>query len=239
MISASYQVFDQDVNRQTSYQYTSQERFSAVVSNARISAAVEKWLPKKTKTLIDVGCGDGTYTHQLQTSRPKLQITGFDPAARAIKRAQKYYPKIHFAVADLLRESQLRKLFPKPAEVAVVRGVIHHLPNPELGIKNTCLLARRIIVIEPNGHNPILKIIEKLSPYHREHQEQSYSSQQLEKWFVAAGAELQSQQFIGFVPFFCPEWFARVIYTFQPSLERIPGLARVFGAQVVQVYKVK
>jgi hypothetical protein len=90
-----------------------------------------------------------------------------------------------------------------------------------------------LLIIEPNGNNPILKLIEKMSPYHREHEERSFSSRTLARWCREAGCPATSISFIGFVPFFFPTLPAKIIHFFQPFLERVPLLCRFFGAQVV------
>jgi hypothetical protein len=45
----------------------------------------------------------------------------------------------------------------------------------EKAIQIICNIADEIIVAEPNGYNPVLKIMEKVSPYHIQHEEKSYA----------------------------------------------------------------
>jgi 2-polyprenyl-3-methyl-5-hydroxy-6-metoxy-1,4-benzoquinol methylase len=203
-----------------------------VVANKRISDEFVHLMPSGVTSLIDVGCGDGVYTIELATLFPEIHVDGFDPADDAISVALDRNTKANFFVADLLNENELPN---KKYDMAVVRGVLHHLPTPrqEEALRNCAKFADRMMIMEPNGNNPILKVIEKVSPYHKAHQEQSFRSAVLQKWCENAGWKVEELRYIGFVPFFCPTLLAKVIYFFQPFLERIPYVRDVFGAQII------
>ncbi|MEZ4901482.1 MAG: hypothetical protein R2822_06830 [Spirosomataceae bacterium] len=59
--------------------------------------------------------------------------------------------------------------------------------------------------MEPNGNNPILKLIEKTSKYHIEHEEQSFIEFSLKKWIKNAGGKVTNWSYVGYVPFFFPD----------------------------------
>lgn len=224
--------FNADVAENGGYRYTSNAPYSSVVSNQRITDETVRVITQlsNVKSVIDIGCGDGTYTADLKTNLPQVAFTGFDPAAQAIDLAAKKYPQCKFLVGDVLNPDT----FPKEKyDVAVIRGVIHHLPTQSDAIKYAKLLSNRILIIEPNGNNPILKWIEKNSEYHVQHEEQSFTSDFLQNICKEHGMKIRSLSFIGFVPFFFPEIPARIIYFFQPLLEKIPLLGKYFGAQTV------
>lgn len=224
--------FNSDVLANEGYRYTSNAPYSSVVSNKRITDETEKLLRNISglKTVIDIGCGDGTYTAELKQRLPNVEFTGFDPASEAIGLAQKKYPECAYIVGNVLNAST----FPaKKYDVAIIRGVIHHLPTQSEAVKNAALLSNRVIIIEPNGNNPILKWIEKNSEYHVQHEEQSFSSSFLQSICTENGLKVKYLSFIGFVPFFFPEFPSKVIYFFQPLLEKVPFLGRYFGAQTV------
>jgi hypothetical protein len=101
------------------------------------------------------------------------------------------------------------------------------------------VLSDRLLIMEPNGNNPILKVIEKLSPYHRQHEERSFSSRTLKKWCEEAGYDVEQLNFIGFVPFFFPTLLTKVIYFFQPFMEKIYPLKKYFGAQIILLCRKK
>lgn len=85
-------------------------------------------------------------------------------------------------------------------------------------------LATEVIIHEPNGNNLGLKIIEKASPYHREHAEKSYFPGQIKRWIEKAGGRVTRCRFAGFVPMFCPTWLARVTKAIEPLVETVPLL---------------
>ncbi len=229
-------VFEQDVLENEGYRYTTNAGFSSVVANRRMTEATLKWLGPECQQVLDAGCGDGAHTHELKVARPNLQIAGYDAAEVAIKLAADRYQDIDFLVADMLRP----ETFPnRTFDTVIIRGVLHHLSDPATALKHCVRLSDRVIVIEPNGNNPILKVIEKVSRYHREHEEKSYYSATLRRWCREAGYSVVAMEFIGFVPMFCPTLFAKLIYFFQPMLERVPLLGRFLGAQIVLVCEKK
>ena len=95
-------------------------------------------------------------------------------------------------------------------------------------------MANEIIVVEPNGYNPILKIIEMVSPYHRKHEEKSYSPRKLDRWFENHGGRIEWSGYIGLVPVFCPDLLARSCKALEPFVERTPVLNRFCCAQYLQ-----
>lgn len=222
--------FNADVLANDGYRYTTNAPYSARVANRRINEAILEFIPRGCATVVDIGCGDGTYTEALREALPDKRFTGLEAAAEAVAVARRKYPSIEFAVFDLLDPST----FPRRRyDVGVIRGVIHHLPDQAAGIRNCALLTDRLVMMEPNGHNPVLKWLEKHSRYHIEHEEQSFTLRQLRNWCEDAGYRVMRTRVVGFVPFFFPEPLARLIHFFQPALESIPPLCKWLGAQII------
>src|SRR3989344_650064 len=224
--------FNQDVAENRGYKYTTNAPYSSVVANDRLTKATIDKIPSGKISIIDIGCGDGTYTNEIKIGRPNSNICGFDPAVSATELAKKSYPEIDFFVSDILKKESLPD---KKFDLAILRGVLHHVRDQEVALRNTALIADKVLILEPNGNNPILKIIEKLSPYHRAHEEQSFSSIQWRTWCRNTGWEIESLEYVGFVPFFFPTGPAKVIHFFQPMLEKIPFLNKYFSAVLVFV----
>ena len=88
-----------------------------------------------------------------------------------------------------------------------------------------------MVILEPNGLNPGLKVLEKVSRYHREHHERSYSRRKLRGWVEAAGGHVTSDRFAVFVPIFSPEWLAKAMKALEPAVEATPGV-RALGCSV-------
>jgi SAM-dependent methyltransferase len=229
--------FNADVKANDGYVYTTNAPYSSIVANRRMTdatVAVFTGLAAGAATAIDIGCGDGTYTRDLKARLPSVAFTGFDPAAEAVAAARRKFPGIEYVVGDLLDPATFpRRRF----DVGIVRGVIHHLPDAALGIANATRLSDRIVLIEPNGNNPILKWLERNSRYHLDHEEQSFTDRQLADWCRKSGYTVTGIDYIGFVPFFFPVLPARLIHFLQPWLERIGPLKKYFGAQIVIVYE--
>jgi SAM-dependent methyltransferase len=226
--------FNNDVVNNQGYKYTSNAPYSSIVANERMTRATLENLDGGVKSLIDIGCGDGTYTAEIKKAFPKMRIEGTDPADKAVKLAGKKYGNIRFFVSNILD----RKTFTSKAskyDAAVLRGVLHHLSDPELAIKNSISLSEKLIIMEPNGNNFIIKLIEKISKYHVEHEERSFTTGALVKFCEAAGAKVDKIYNIGYVPFFFPEALSRMIYFLQPFLEKVPVVNFFFTAQIIVV----
>jgi tRNA(Ile2) C34 agmatinyltransferase TiaS len=112
--------------------------------------------------------------------------------------------------------------------------VLHHMDHPEDGVAEALRVAHKIIIVEPNGWNPVLKVIEKTSKYHIEHGERSFTSRLIESWCTSQGARVTHRTWAGLVPFFCPEPFARFLKTIEPVVEKIP-VARQLSCAVFAV----
>jgi SAM-dependent methyltransferase len=223
-------VFDSDVRDNEGYRYTTSASYSSIVANRRMTDATLQHIATTAKRVLDAGCGDGTYANDIKRERSSLEIVGFDPASEAVRVARSRYPDIEFVVGDVLRA----ETFPEGKfDLIILRGVLHHVLDPAEAIRQCAARADALLIIEPNGNNPILKLIEKVSPYHREHEERSFSSRTLARWCREARCPATSISFIGFVPFFFPTLPAKIIHFFQPFLERVPLLCRFFGAQVI------
>lgn len=226
------QAFNQDVLDQGGYQYSLGQSYSTTVANERLTAATLKRIGPGIRKVLDLGCGDGAYTGALAAALPHVHFVGIDAAQEAITTAKRRYPSVDFRVGDAHVLSTLpRERF----DLAIARGVLHHLSEPQKAIQNLLALADEVLIIEPNGNNPILKVIEKVSPYHREHEEQSFSSLRLKRWCRKNGGEIKELDYVGFVPFFFPTIPARIIHAAQPLLEKIPLVRHFLSGQIVIV----
>lgn len=224
--------FNADVSVNEGYMYTNTDRLSCKYSNGRVSDAVRSMCGDlRGKKVIDIGCGDGLFTRELVDLGP-ASIMGVDASAGAIDVAQKKnadVPVMKFAVMDVY------DLPPgKQYDVAIVRGMLHHLYDVEKAIAAICNTAKEVIVVEPNGYNPVLKIIEKVSPYHVAHEEKSYAPHNLDKWFKNNGGKIVASTYIGLVPIFSPDWLAKTCKFFEPLVENFPLFRKIACGQYVQ-----
>jgi len=224
--------FNRDVSAHQGYVYARADRLSCRISNARMSEAIAELADLHGKTVVDVGCGDGSYTYEL-LQMGASSVVGIDAAEGAIRLARERYahvPAMTFETCDIY------SLVAPPAryQVAVLRGVLHHLYQVEKAIENVCRLADTIIVVEPNGNNPILKIIEQTSRYHIAHEEKSFPPRYLDQLFKRQGGEVMQSKYIGLVPMFCPDWMAKALKQVEPFVESLALIRALCCGQYVQ-----
>ena len=229
--------FDIDVSMNGGYLYTTQARLSSRVANQRLTLATLETVNLGGKKVIDVGCGDGVYTYELyKKTRPK-KMYGVDSSRKAVKIAGKifnHYKNLKFSHADLYDLAKKRENF----DIALVRGVIHHVDHPEKAIQSIAKVTSEILILEPNGYNPLLKIIEKISPCHRFHKEKSYQPKKIRYWLKQAGFTVQKDKFISIIPFFFPDTFTYLLKPYESLIENIPYLRNFLcGVYVVHAKK--
>lgn len=223
--------FNRDVDGHGAYRYTDPARRSCVHANERFTRAVLEGASLEGKRVVDVGCGDGTYTEALLTRGRAASVLGIDPAGSAIERARAAYGDaegLSFrqgVAADLASAGER-------LDLAVVRGVIHHVARPQEEIAAILTVAEQAFFLEPNGWNPVLKAIERLSPYHRDHRERSYVLERYRGWIAAAGGRVERSFFLGLVPMFSPDWLVAVGSALEPTVERVPLVRRFVCGQV-------
>ncbi|MDH4981863.1 class I SAM-dependent methyltransferase [Hyphomicrobium sp. D-2] len=217
--------FDRDVETLGSYVYTQGTQLSNIVAVARQSRAVAEALDFSGADVIDIGCGDGAATVVLYDQTHPKRIVGIDPAANAIAAADKRVGdrNIQFAA-----ESAYRLPFPDQSfDIAHLRGVLHHMDEPERAVAEAARVARTVLVLEPNGYNPALKLIEKTSSYHIEHGERSFPPARIDRWLRDQGLEIVRRDYSGLVPYFCSDSVARVLGFVEPLVERLPVLRAI------------
>jgi ubiquinone/menaquinone biosynthesis C-methylase UbiE len=220
--ASGFEPFDADVKEIGSYLYTSSRApLSSLLANLKQSEMIRSVLPGETSSLCDIGCGDGTYTTEFLQLGIK-EVWGIDPSKEAIQSAKANFGNrtakfVQGTVGDLNR----------PFDVAVLRGVLHHAQDPEEVLNGAARVAKSVIVLEPNGLNPILKIIEKTSPYHIAHGEQSFSPKRIKFWATNCGLNLVEERVAGLVPFFAPRLLTRALKALEPAIEGFAGLRQI------------
>lgn len=221
--------FNADVDANDGYLYSTSDRLSCVMANRRISDAIIAMAGLEGKRVLDIGCGDGVYSIELLKAGAR-EVVGVDAAENAIHCARKKaegLAGIRFQTADIYQLARPEEQY----DIAIVRGILHHLYEPGRAIEVISRVAAEIVVLEPNGLNPVLKVLEKVSPYHREHEEKSYSPSRLRRWFEQCGGKVVDSCFIGLVPMFCPDSMARFLKKMEPMAEALPGVRNVCCGQ--------
>jgi 2-polyprenyl-3-methyl-5-hydroxy-6-metoxy-1,4-benzoquinol methylase len=225
-------VFNADVEAHGGYGYANESRKSTAYVNRRFTDVIIAATHPDGKRVVDIGCGDGTYTAQLRAETKAEFILGIDPAAKAIEHAnESYVPKYkglayrNCYASDLVAQGER-------FDVAIYRGVIHHASDPGKEIVAGLRLAERIFLLDPNGLNPIVKLLERTSKYHREHFERSYRMTKLRAWIEDAGGRIESAEYFGLVPMFSPDWMVTAGAALEPLVERLPGVRALACGQL-------
>lgn len=237
VIKRNVSQFDEDVRQTGSYAYTA-ERLSARIANSRFSECIANSFDFEGKAVLDLGCGDGTYTLEFPVLGVN-EVLGVDPAGVAIDaaniKARKYGldASVRFEVGNIYALEHY--LAGNRFDCIVLRGVLHHLPDPARAIAGLASFGGTIIVLEPNGNNPVLKLLEKYSRYHIEHEERSFSPSTIQSWLANAGFSVCSSKVFNLVPMFCPDWMAKVLRGIGPIVERLPLLRDIACGQSIIV----
>jgi ubiquinone/menaquinone biosynthesis C-methylase UbiE len=213
-------IFNRDAVNHGGYLYTTHMQLSSQLATSRTIKAILEICPLSGLSVLDMACGDGFYTTQFwDLGRPRMMV-GVDAAIEAIKVAEvnKQNRPIHFFAGNI----HCLPLPDNSFDLVLVQSVLHHDNNPLDTIREAFRLAPQILIHEPNGNNLGLKVIEKISSYHREHHEMSYTSRCLNRWVKEAGGEIISRKFAGFVPMFCPDSLAKTMKILEPMVESVP-----------------
>lgn len=223
------EVFNRDAAANAGYGYTTGERLSSRMATQRSMDAVTGTAEFAGHLVLDLGCGDGFYTARIwDIGRPRGMVA-LDAAEAAVRVAARNLGKrpVRFLAADGHRLPFRDDTF----DVVLLQSILHHDDTPEDMVKEALRVAPRMVVHEPNGNNLGLKVIERVSKYHIEHGEKSYTPRRVGKWVSAAGGAVVSCRFAGFVPMFCPDVVARLTKFLEPLVEHLP-LVNALGCAV-------
>jgi len=215
-------VFNSDAEKNGGYLYTTNAPLSAHLANRRITDAVLETVSLEGKRVLDLGCGDGTYTLELFERGKPSAMSGIDIAAGAIDIALRKKPgsPVVFKVCSADRLPFADDSF----DLVHLRGVLHHLDNPVDVLREALRVAPNLVVTESNGYNPVSKVLQVVSRYHRAHHEKSYSPASLRRWIKKLGGTIRCDKYVSLVPFFCPDLLARSASMMEPLVEKIPLL---------------
>jgi ubiquinone/menaquinone biosynthesis C-methylase UbiE len=228
---SSFDIFNADAEENAGYRYTTNASLSSRLANRRITDAALSVADFRDKRVLDIGCGDGTYSVELIDVGGAASVLGLEPAEQAVAVARS-----RIGDAPLSFEVGSAYAIPFPSrsfDIAYIRGVLHHVDRPVDVLREALRVAATVVVVEPNGYNMGLKVLERVSKYHRDHAEKSYAPRRLDRWIGELGGHVVKRQWTGFVPMFAPDWFARSAKRVEPVLERLPLLRAACCAQYV------
>jgi ubiquinone/menaquinone biosynthesis C-methylase UbiE len=224
--------FDSDVDSHAGYVYTTSKQLSCRLAIARWVETVNAMVEMKDRRVLDLGCGDGYFSRLYHDRERPAGMVGIDPSANAIAAAidKRGERQIEYKVGD----GHALPYADREFDLVLVQAVLHHDNNAGDIVREACRLGREVVILEPNGYNPGLKILEKISPYHRQHKEKSYFPRTIDSWLERAGARIVDRRYSNFVPMFAPDLVARACRRVEPLVEGVP-LVRNLGCAIYTV----
>jgi len=90
-------------------------------------ATAEHYLQRPIRSVLDVGCGEGSWRAPLLKLRPKLHYRGVDSSEYAVR---KYGRRRNLALASFGQLGELR--FGQAVDLLVCSDMLHYVPNAEL-----------------------------------------------------------------------------------------------------------
>jgi 2-polyprenyl-3-methyl-5-hydroxy-6-metoxy-1,4-benzoquinol methylase len=236
MRKSDVEQFNKDVFLHGSYVYN-KGRLSSELASERTNKEIEKNYSFDGKRVLDLGCGDGRYSLYLAANLPVKFVVGIDPAESVVEmdnqkaKTLNLQEKVNFQRGDIYNLN-----FNEHFDCVIMRWMMHHLPDPELALKKAALLdADTLIIVDPNGWNPVLKILERFSPYHIEHGEKSFLLKNVVRWLKNASYAITYDKYINLVPMFCPDWMAKICKTCESLVEMLPIVKNICCGQFIVI----
>jgi ubiquinone/menaquinone biosynthesis C-methylase UbiE len=155
-VAAEVRILKMGVKTELKKQVWSKESYYTVIEKSGINIkqpGIKRLLglTKKSKKVLDLGCGEGTRLHFLTIGKPNG--TGVDISETAIRKAKKKYPRLNFIVADIENLPFERNRY----DMVYSAYVFEHMNKPEKVLQE----AKRVLaqggilaIISPNYGAP-------------------------------------------------------------------------------------
>lgn len=182
-------------------------------------------------TVLELGCGDGTFALEV-LSRRYRRVDALDKSAAAIERARQRSTADHlrFRVADVTAH---RYAPGEHWDGAFLIGFLHHVkPWAASVVTRLAAVAPRVVVMEPNGNQPLRRLLEYLPSYRRAGEE-SFTLGQLVRMFDYAGYRLERLRTINLFPPFTPDALYPLGVRAERWLEGRRGLGELCSSRVL------
>ena len=111
--------------------------------------------PQAGQRLLEVGCGEGGNLFLLRPG--ETQCIGIDLFWNKLIFAKNHLPRCRFICSNADRLPFSDESF----DLVLCRDVLHHLPAKEptlREISRVCRPGGKIVIIEPNGRNPVMRV---------------------------------------------------------------------------------
>jgi len=103
--------------------------------------------PLNVRSILDVGCGQGSLLTELKLEFPHLEPFGIDISKAAVDLARQRVPDGHFWIMDIARDSLNKK-----CDLVICSEVLEHIPDDDLALRNLREMTSKYLVIStPQG----------------------------------------------------------------------------------------
>lgn len=119
-----------------------------------LSENICRYISKKNRNVIDIGCGDGFLLHCL-TKRLKCDFWGLDISAVRIKRLKNRLPFIRTVKGDILKLPFENNQF----DAVICSEVLEHVPNFEKAINELIRITKKELIITVPNDQGLKKVI--------------------------------------------------------------------------------
>lgn len=121
-------------------------------------ASILRYSHFQSMSILDVGCGGGTFTARIARHFPKVKVVGIDIDPQAIQYAQKHFGNIsnlQFKTGDLFQED------PDSFDIVTATLVCHHLKDSDLQdfIQQSKIVARHSVIFNDLHRSPLAYIL--------------------------------------------------------------------------------
>lgn len=118
--------------------------------------ALDQLAAGPVRSLVDIGCGDGRFLHEVAKRFPECRLLGVDASLRAVRLAQALNPSIDYRAIDITQG------LPERFEAATLIEVIEHIAPVELPALIAAVAAGlvdggRLIVTVPHRNKPLIE----------------------------------------------------------------------------------
>ena len=113
---------------------------SRLIFGRRVRALAENiaaMIPQGVRTVLDVGCGDGTLARAIMQIRPELDIAGVEIRAR---------PQTAIPVREF--DGRVLPFADRSYDLVMMVDVLHHAEEPTFLIRETARVAARAVIIK-------------------------------------------------------------------------------------------
>jgi len=103
--------------------------------------------PLEFESVLDVGCGQGSFLVELQAEFPGIKPCGIDLSSSAVKLARERVPGGRFAVMDITEQALHEK-----CDLVVCSEVLEHIPDDITALQNLRKMTGKYLVVStPQG----------------------------------------------------------------------------------------